>query len=248
MIAIYLETYPGGYILERFSSSIMARQGYQEQLDQLRENVLYMSEVVTERLRVGLDALEQKDNDIAWKVIEGDEEINEMYLDLEQSCIDLFALQQPVAGDLRFIASSFKIITDLERIADLATNLGEYTLDAEKDVFPEVDVQAIGDLTLVMVDDAMTAYAAEDADACYSIAERDDDLDEMCEHASGIVVRDLIETEFNTDEGEDDIEDIMQDVSRLLLTIRDLERVGDHSVNIAARSLYMVENSDELIY
>jgi phosphate transport system protein len=226
----------------------MARQGYQAQLDQLREDVLYMSEVVTERLRVGLDALEQKDNDTALSVIEGDEEINEMYLDLEQSCIDLFALQQPVAGDLRFIASSFKIITDLERIADLATNLGEYTLNAEKDVFPEVDVQSIGDLTLVMVDDAMTAYAAEDSDACYAIAERDNDLDEMCERASNIVVRDLIETEFNTAEGEDNIEEIMQDVSRLLLTIRDLERVGDHAVNIAARSLYMVENSDELIY
>ena len=226
----------------------MARQGYQAQLDQLREDVLYMSEVVTERLRVGLDALEQKDNDAAVSVIEGDEEINEMYLDLEQSCIDLFALQQPVAGDLRFIASSFKIITDLERIADLATNLGEYTLNAEKDVFPEVDVQSIGDLTLVMVDDAMTAYAAEDTDACYALAERDNDLDEMCERASNIVVRDLIETEFDTAEGDDNVEDIMQDVSRLLLTIRDLERVGDHAVNIAARSLYMVENSDELIY
>jgi phosphate transport system protein len=171
-----------------------------------------------------------------------------MYLDLEQSCIDLFALQQPVAGDLRFIASSFKIITDLERIADLATNLGEYTLNAENDVFPEVDVQSIGDLTLVMVDEAMTAYAAEDSEACYAIAERDDELDDMCERASNTVVRDLIETEFDTGEGEDDIEAIMQDVSRLLLTIRDLERVGDHAVNIAARSLYMVENSDELIY
>jgi phosphate transport system protein len=226
----------------------MARQGYQEQLDQLREDVLYMSEVVTERLRVGLDALEQKDDDAAWAVIEGDEEINEMYLDLEQSCIDLFALQQPVAGDLRFIASSFKIITDLERIADLATNLGEYTLNAENDVFPEVDVQSIGDLTLVMVDEAMTAYAAEDSDACYAIAERDDELDDMCERASNTVVRDLIETEFDATDGDGEIEVIMQDVSRLLLTIRDLERVGDHAVNIAARSLYMVENSDELIY
>lgn len=225
----------------------MAREGYQEQLDQLREDVLYMSEVVSGRLRVGLDALEHKDSDLAEAVIEGDEEINEMYLDLEQNCIDLLALQQPVAGDLRFIASSFKIITDLERIADLATNLGEYTLAAERDMFPEVDAQAIGDLTLVMVDEAMTAYAAEDADACHEIADRDDELDEMCEKASEIVVRDLIETEYDPTR-EDDIENLMQDVSRLLLTIRDLERVGDHAVNIAARTLYMVENSDELIY
>lgn len=225
----------------------MAREGYQEQLEQLREDVLYMSEVVTGRLRVGLDALEHKDSNLAEAVIEGDEEVNEMYLDLEQNCIDLLALQQPVAGDLRFVASSFKIITDLERIADLATNLGEYTLAAERDMFPEVDAQAIGDLTLVMVDEAMTAYAAEDADACYEIADRDDELDEMCEKASEIVVRDLIETEYDPVR-EDDIENLMQDVSRLLLTIRDLERVGDHAVNIAARTLYMVENSDELIY
>lgn len=228
----------------------MPREGYQAQLDQLREDVLYMSEVVTESLRLGLDALEQKDDDLAWTVIEGDEEINEMYLDLEQDCIDLFALQQPVAGDLRFIASSFKIITDLERIADLATNLGDYALNAESDVYPEVDIQAIGDLTLVMVDDAMTAYAAEDVDACHAIADRDDDLDDLCERASSIVVRDLIETEFDTESlnGDTSIEDLMQDVSRLLLTVRDLERVGDHAVNIAARALYMVENSDELIY
>lgn len=227
---------------------LMARKGYQEQLDQLREDVLYMSEVVTEALRLGLDALEQKDKGLARQVIDGDEEINEMYLELEGSCIDLFALQQPVAGDLRFIASSFKIITDLERIADLATNLGEYTLNAKSDVYPEVDIQAIGDLTLAMVDEAMTAYAAEDAGACHALSDRDDELDALCERASGIVVRDLIETEFDGREQDEKIEQLMRAVSRLLLTIRDLERVGDHAVNIAARTLYMVENSDELIY
>ena len=116
----------------------MPREGYQEKLQSLREDVLYMSELVMERLRMGLDALKQKDEDLAWEVIEGDHEINEMYLELEGDCVDLLALQQPVAGDLRFIAASFKIITDLERIGDLATNLGDYSLDAQHDVFPEV--------------------------------------------------------------------------------------------------------------
>jgi phosphate transport system protein len=226
----------------------MPRKSYQEKLDGLRENVLYMSELVTERLRLGMTALEQKDREMAIEVIEGDAEVNELYLDLESDCIDLLALQQPVAGDLRFIASSFKIITDLERIADLATNLGTYTLSAERDVFPEVDVQEIGTTTLEMIDAAMEAYAEEDADACFEISDRDDDLDRMCEAASETVVRDLIETEFDATNTDGDIEELMQDVSRLLLTIRDLERVGDHAVNIAARTLYMVENSDELIY
>ena len=226
----------------------MARKSYQEKLDGLRDNVLYMSEVVAERLRLGLSALEQKDHDLAMEVIEGDDEVNQLYLDLEGDCIDLLALQQPVAGDLRFVASSFKIITDLERVADLATNLGTYTLDADHDVFPEVDVQEIGDVTLEMLEDAMDAYAEQNTDACFDIAQRDDDIDQMCEHASSIVVRDLIETEFDNGAQEEDVESMMQDVSRLLLTIRDLERVGDHAVNIAARTLYMVENSDELIY
>jgi phosphate transport system protein len=223
----------------------MARESYQQRLDDLRNDVLYMSEVVIDRLRMGLEALERKDEDLAWKVIDGDDEINQMYLELESDCVDLLALQQPVASDLRLIASSFKIITDLERIGDLATNLGDYTLEAKHDVFPEVDVQAIGTATIDMIEDAMDAYAEEDTDACIAIAERDDDLDERCKKASETVVRDLIERELDADE---DIEAQMQDVSRLLLTIRDLERVGDHAVNIAARTLYMIENDDELIY
>ncbi|NKE36453.1 phosphate signaling complex protein PhoU [Natronococcus sp. JC468] len=223
----------------------MARKSYQEKLEEVREDVLYMSEVVMERLRMGLSALEQKDTELATEVMEGDSEVNELYLELEQDCIELLALQQPVASDLRFIASTFKIITDLERIGDLAVNLGEYTHDAEHDRFPDVDVQAMGELTLEMVEDAMIAYDTEDTDGCRELAERDDEIDRFAERASEIVVRDLIERELDSPE---EVEQILQDVSRLLLTIRDLERVGDHAVNIAARTLYMVENDDELIY
>jgi phosphate transport system protein len=224
----------------------MPREGYQEKLQSLREEVLYMSELVMERLRMGLDALKQKDEDLAWEVIEGDHEINQMYLELEGDCVDLLALQQPVAGDLRFIAASFKIITDLERIADLATNLGDYSLDAQHDVFPEVDIQGIGDETIEMVEAAMDAYASEDAETCFEIADRDDEVDEMCERASETVARDLIEREDIDTEAE--VKRLMNDVHRLLLTIRDLERVGDHAVNIAARTLYMVESDDDLLY
>ena len=224
----------------------MPRDGYQDALDQLREDVLYMSEVVLERLQMGLDALERKDEDLAWEVIHGDHEVNNLYLDLEQNCIDLIALQQPVAGDLRFIAASFKIITDLERIADLATNLGEYTLDAERDIYPEVDVRSIGEKTMTMVGDAMEAYATEEVETCYAIDEEDDRVDQLCEVASETVTRDLIERQDIQSEAE--IQRFMQDVFRLLLTIRDLERVGDHAVNIAARTLYMVESDDDLLY
>jgi phosphate transport system protein len=226
----------------------MTRKGYQEKLEELREDVLYMSELVLERLRKGLSALESKDEDLAWEVIEGDDEINRIYLELEQDCIDLLSLQQPVAGDLRFIVASFKIITDLERIGDLATNLGDYTLDASRDLYPDVDVQGIGDEVGAMVENAMEAYAEEDDARCYAIAGHDDEVDDLCERASSIVVRDLIEREIDDTTSELEVENLMEEVSRLLLTIRDLERVGDHAVNIAARTHYMVENDDELIY
>jgi phosphate transport system protein len=194
----------------------MPREGYQERLDKLREDVLYMSEVVLERLRMGLDAIERKDEDLAWDVIEGDHEVNEMYLDLEGDCIDL------------------------------ATNLAEYSLDAERDVLPEVDVQSIGDATVEAVETAMDAYAAADPEQCYAIADRDDEIDASCEQASEAVARDLIEREDVDTEAE--IQRLMGEVHRLLLTIRDLERVGDHAVNIAARTLYMVENDPDLLY
>jgi phosphate transport system protein len=226
----------------------MARQSYQDALERLREDVLFMGELVLERVRMGLDALARKDERLAHQVIESDDEINQMYLDLEGDCIDLIALQQPVAGDLRFIAASFKIITDLERVADLATNLGGYALDAERDLYPDVDVQSIGEAVVGMVEAAMDAYAEDDVAACRAVAERDDEVDDMCERASSTVVRELIETELDPGNDDRDVEKFMTDVSRLLLTIRDLERVGDHAVNVAARTLYMVENDDSLLY
>ena len=224
----------------------MPRNEYQSQLSELRADVVDMSETVAERLEMGLEALETADEALADEVIEGDAEINQQYLNLEKQCTDLIALQQPVAGDLRFIAASFKIITDLERIADLATNLGEYAKAGETSLFPEIDLQELGDVTLEMLDEAMAAYAEEDREQCYAVDERDDDLDYLCEVASDTVVRELIE--HDQLDGDEEIEAYMEDVSQFLLTIRDIERIGDHSVNIAARALYMIENNDELIY
>ncbi len=221
----------------------MPRKDYQDRLEGLRADVLGMSDTVLERYRASLTALKDADEELAWEVIDGDAEVNEVYLDIEQECVDLIALQQPVAGDLRLIAASFKIITDLERIADLATNLGDYTLDAERLRFPEVDVQELGAFAADMVEESMRAYENEDAALCHAVAESDDELDALCEDASRRIVRGLMDA--RSDEGG---EDVVRDAMRLLLTVRDLERVGDHAVNIAARTLYMVENDDELIW
>ncbi|PHQ37420.1 phosphate transport system regulatory protein PhoU [Halorubrum persicum] len=222
----------------------MPRERYQDSLDELRANVIGMGEQVIDQLDKSLRSAATHDESLARAVIDGDDEINERYLRLENRCVDLFALQQPVASDLRFVTASFKIITDLERIGDLATNLSRYALSGSSTVISESRIQTIGETASGQVRRAIEAYADADPEACRTIADRDDELDTLCQNASEAVVRELIA-------GESDrwgIEQLLDDVSRLLLTIRDLERVGDHAVNIAARTLYMDESDPELIY
>ncbi|WP_224334392.1 phosphate signaling complex protein PhoU [Haloprofundus halobius] len=221
----------------------MPREQFQRELDELRDEVLAMGEAVVSRLRKALAALDARDADRARSLAERDHEINEWYLRLERRCVDLLALQQPVAGDLRLVVASFKIITDLERIADLVANICGYLLSRERELFPDVNLQDLGKLTVEMVEASLAAYAREDADTCYAVADRDDELDGLCERVGERVVRDLVE--FDPD-GRDEL--LFGEVNRFLLTVRDLERVGDHAVNIAARTLYMVENDDALIY
>jgi len=225
----------------------MSRESYRQLLDELRDDVVRMGELVVERLEAALTALETNDEALAREVIDGDDEVNELYLSLESDCIDLFALQQPVASDLRFVAASFKVITDLERVGDLATNLGAYALATDRRLAPEVDVDTIGREATSMIERSLDAYEREDVAACRAIAADDDDLDALCQRASETVARDLVEREGD---GDDlwSVEQLLDDVSRLLLTVRDLERVGDHAVNVAARTLYMVETDPELLY
>ena len=171
----------------------MARRDFQESLDALRSDVTEMGHLVLARLDDALHALDAGDVDAAEAVIDGDAEINQLYLDLESACIDLFALQQPVASDLRFVAASFKILTDLERIGDLATNLAGYALAADSRYLPELDLTHIGTRVHDLVADAIEAYADNDAAACREIDARDDEIDALCHTASERVVRELIE-------------------------------------------------------
>lgn len=221
----------------------MTRTSYQEQLETLRSDVIAMSELVVERYECALKALETKDESQARTVIDGDDEINELYLELEGDCIDLFALQQPVASDLRFVASSFKILTDLERIGDLATNLSRYAIEAERERYTEIDVVYIGREASAMMTDAIDAYANDDATTAREVAARDEKIDQLCTDASQVVITDLLQTDYG-----DGPTETMDDVSRLLLTIRDIERVADHAVNISARAVYMIDHDTELIY
>jgi phosphate transport system protein len=225
----------------------MARESYQQSLADLRADVVAMGELVVDRLEMTLRSLQEGDDTLASEVIERDSKVNETYLELEGRCIDLFTLQQPVASDLRFVAASFKILTDIERIGDLATNLAGYSLAGDAALAPDVAIQTIGADAVEMVSDSLEAYAVGDPAACQEIAERDDQLDALCQQASETVARDLIEREA-VESDPWAVEQLLDDVSSILLTVRDLERVGDHAVNIAARTLYMTESDPALIY
>ncbi|WP_181686678.1 phosphate signaling complex protein PhoU [Halorhabdus salina] len=224
----------------------MAREAYREALADLRAAVVEMGEIVLARLETALRGLTAGDEELAREVIDGDDEINRRYLAIETDCIDLFALEQPVASDLRFVAASFKITTDLERVGDLATNLGRYTLSSRRQHLPDLDIDAIGERARDLLADALAAYDSEDAPACRVIAHRDDDVDALCQQASERLVRELLERDPKIDAWT--LEALIDEIASVLLMIRDLERIGDHAVNVAARTLYVLEGDPELIY
>jgi phosphate transport system protein len=227
--------------------TLVPRESYQQSLDDLRNDVLSMGGLVVDRLDLGLESLASKDESLAREVIEGDTKVNETYLALETQCVDLFALQQPLASDLRFVTASFKIITDLERVGDLATNLAQYALTATRDLTLAIAIDDIGRDAMGLLTRSLDAYKTADTDAYREIAASDDDIDALCQRASETITRDLIEREADSDDPWA-VEQLLDDVARVLLTIRDLERIADHAVNIAARTLYMVENDPALIY
>jgi len=226
----------------------MPRETYQDELESLTSEVVLMAELVVDRYEMALTAAATGDRPLAEEVIDGDSEINEQYLDLEKQCTDLIALQQPVAGDLRLITASFKIITDLERIADLATNLADHTRPEQTGIHPAVDTEALGEIAGEMVTDAVEAYETADTKRCREIAQRDDTLDDDCERTNEQIIRTLLAETTTATDAEDHGESALTAASRGLLTVRDIERVGDHAVNIVARVLYMVETDDELLY
>jgi phosphate transport system protein len=227
-----------------YGSEDVTRESFRADLEDLREAVVDLGRTVTERFERAAAALADGDGAAARAVIEGDAEINERYLELESRCIDLFALQQPVAGDLRFVAASFKILTDIERVGDLATNLAERALEKREEYRPDVNVADLTDIAAEMLERAIDAYEADDPELCHAVADQDDELDGLCERVAGLVLEDLVGMEC----GRAVDDDLMAGVRRLLLTVRDVERVGDHAVNVAARTLYMTRGSEALLY
>lgn len=234
----------------------MPRREYDDRLALLRGDVGAMADLVVDRYETAVDVLESGDAMAAQEVIDGDGELNDWYLDIEADCIELIGQYEALAGDLRCIASSFKIVTDLERIGDLATNLAAYGRSSDGSLGETIPITSIASTAGEMVEDAMEAYTKQNAELAREVVDRDDELDEACRAASEAVVRELVAASQSAEPAalgvtppeDDDIDDRTESVTRALLTIRDLERVGDHAVNICARTVYMLENDTELIY
>ncbi|QCW02667.1 PhoU domain-containing protein [Natrinema pallidum] len=237
----------------------MTREDYRARLERLRDAVVAIGDRVHAQLDDAVTALFTDDSALARAVITGDDAVNDRSLELERECLDLLALHQPVAGDLRFVVAAFKIVTDFERIGDLATNLATYTLDStgSSPPLPDVDFERLAALALEQVERALEAFVADDVEACFGIADRDDELDGRCASVTERIVRTLIERGVEdggrngcrprNGDSRSPVEDVIADVSRTFVIVRDLERVGDHAVNVAARTVYALDNNEELL-
>ncbi len=221
----------------------MTRTAYQHSLDELRHHLLVLGSLVQNRLRQGLRALVQHDAATGTLVQKGDEEIDRATTSIEQTCIDLLTLQQPVAGDVRFVTAAFRIVTDLERIGDLAVNLADYATDSETlSMVPPSRIEQVGELGVAMLRDALQALADGNVFLAQSVVRRDDELDQLAWRTT----KDFLEAMHQA--GRRAWDDATarrhaEEALPILLSMRDLERVGDHAVNIARRVVYIVTGS-----
>lgn len=234
----------------------MSRLNDRDRLVRLRGEVGAMADLVIDRYEMAVDTLASGDPQTARAVIDGDSDLNDWYLDIETECLELMREQAPLAGELRCIAASFKIVTDLERIGDLSTNLAAYGRDADGTIDETVSLDTLVGTAGEMLTEAMESYTKQDADLAREVIETESALNADCRRASDEVLRSLVTAgrQPPPDQARSDlgwgsgVERRTDRVTRGLLTVRDLERIGDHAVNIAARTVYIVENDPEHIY
>lgn len=222
----------------------MTRTAYLNTLTTLRQGILDLGALVQKRLEQGLAALVRHDSATGTLVQEGDDEIDRATASIERTCIDLLTLQQPVAGDIRFVTAAFRIVTDLERIGDLAVNLADYAGDSEALSMVEPQrIEQVGRVGVEMLRDAMRAFADHNVFLATSVVRRDDELDEL----AWSTTRQFLEALHHA--GRTAWDDATakrhaEEALPILLSMRDLERVGDHAVNIARRVVYIVTGDD----
>lgn len=225
----------------------MVRESYQQQLEGLIDSIDEMGAKVREGLSMGLQALRDDDPEIGRSLDDWDDAVDQMNLDVERQCTDLLALQQPVAIDLRQIVSAFKIVTDLERVADLAVNLGEYSLASEAFVLvPKEKLLGLGRFADQMLQQSLEAFRAQDTEQARSVIGEDREMDQRCWDLRTEVLTEIIKSASERQTSQE-AHEIASNIITVLWSIRDLERVADHAVNICARTIYWLEADPKFI-
>ena len=207
-----------------------------EELDQLKQRLLTMGLLVEDRIRLVIQALIDGDASLTKRVIDGDGEINQFQVEIDDRALKLLALHQPMAVDLRSILAGVKINTDLERVGDLAVNIAEATQRYLS--HPPVtrmlgDIPRMAECAQAMLRDALNSYVSGNAANAQSVLDRDDALDDL----NMKVFRKLLGSMLG------DAQTITPALN-LILIARHLERVGDHATNIAEDVIFIVAARD----
>ncbi len=204
-----------------------------EELDKLNTNILKMAAMVEEAIHKSIEALKKRDKDIAEKIITNDRNIDEMEIAIDEEVIDLLALFQPMALDLRFIMTGMHINNELERIADLTVNIAQRVLEvADQPLLKElVDIPKLADQARWMVKNAIDAFIKHDENLAKEIIFSDRTSNELRTAIMKKLIYDYMVKDGST----------APRAVPLLLVTRDLERICDHAASIAEDVIYMVQ-------
>ena len=206
---------------------------FDEELKQLRQYILTMASLVEEAIFKSIEALKQRDKSLAEAVIASDKKIDELENKIDEFCLDLIALRQPVAQDLRFITMAMQSDADLERMADLAVDIAQRAeeLIAQPPLKPLIDIPKLAEIAQKMVKEAIDAFINKDVELAKKVMLADREADAL---------RDLIQKELIYDYMVKDGSTAPRAVPLILVT-RHLERICDHATNIAEDVIYMTE-------
>lgn len=205
------------------------RHHFTEKIQEIDRELIRMGTRVEEQIEKSIKALIEKDADLAQKVIDGDDEVNEYELSIEDKLTVLIATEQPVAGDLRHVITSLKVVTQLERMGDHAVHIGKVTKEIynQKYMKPLIDIPKMAEIGVEMLHNSLIAFSHYDKDMAIQVAGQDDKVDNL---------RDQIFRELYTYTIEN-TKNIRQAAS-LLFIARWLERFADHVTNICEWIVY----------
>lgn len=206
-----------------------------DEIEVLKEKILLMGGKVEEAIRLSVKSLTDRDSKLATQVIQNDRDVNDLEIEVDEHCHKTLALFQPTAGDMRFITSSMKINSDLERMGDLAVNIAErvIALNEVAPLKPYIDIPRMAEITQEMVRKALDSLVARDVASARRVCERDDEVD----HLNDQIFRELISFML------EDSANIKRAID-LILVARHLERIADHATNVAEDVIYLVEGRD----